>query len=218
MGTFPRIPRAEYFAGKRVAIVGANLSGIEIALQLVERAQKGDAIEKSALPNSTSEARGWPAGLCAFRHRLPLQLAVLCSTFCTIFFKFAACPSAEGWHSSPTVFSCDGNVVSPLVGHVAHPNFLKSLFFVGLTLAANPFPCFDIQTNEWPKHCPKYFHRLGSDQWEYFDWLADLSGVKRVPKVMEKMNKFNIEQRRKNPLTYRNIRYRIVDENIFKIE
>ncbi|KAL3079072.1 hypothetical protein niasHS_014854 [Heterodera schachtii] len=241
--------RAEQFAGMHVAVVGANLSGVEIALQLAEHAEKVYLINSSenaalggvnAAPNSNVliELNGSrvtdaeAASLVLADGRVVGQLHFV--LFCTGYhFSF---PFFNQQMNSAVV-RCDGNFVSPLIGHVVHPNFLNSLFFIGLNLFVVPFPCFDIQVNinqkrftmEMAKHWEdkriqqleaeqmpqKHFHRLGPDQWKYFEWLNSLSGFKPLPEVIENIYKFNLEQKRKNPRTYRNIRYQIVDEQTF---
>uniref|UniRef100_A0A183C9P5 Flavin-containing monooxygenase n=1 Tax=Globodera pallida TaxID=36090 RepID=A0A183C9P5_GLOPA len=209
-------------------------------------------IEKSALANSLLELNGSRVvdvvddSLVLADGRMigGLDFVLFCTGYC---FNF---PFFDQSQNSSVIF-CDGNLVSPLIGHVAHPDYLKALFFIGLNLLVDPFPCFDVQTHfalallkdrvpnaserftmEVAKHweekrikrmnadkiAQKYFHKLGPDQWEYFDWLNSLSGFKPLPKVVEHIYKRNVELKSENPLTYRNFRYRIVDEQKFRTE
>lgn len=64
----------------------------------------------------------------------------------------------------------------------------------------------------------KYYHRLGPEQWEYYDRLNSLSGFKGFPKVVESVYKYNVGQKDKDPRSYRNIRYRLVDGQNFAVE
>uniref|UniRef100_A0A183CQN3 Flavin-containing monooxygenase n=1 Tax=Globodera pallida TaxID=36090 RepID=A0A183CQN3_GLOPA len=66
---------------------------------------------------------------------------LFCTGYC---FNF---PFFDQSQKKSSVICCDGNVVSPLIEHVAHPDYLKSLFFIGLNFLVDPFPCIDVQTH-----------------------------------------------------------------------
>lgn len=65
----------------------------------------------------------------------------------------------------------------------------------------------------------KKMHYLGSEQWNYLKLLATLGNfsVSDVPPVIEKLYSFCHEIRGKNYLTYREINFKIIDENNFTV-
>uniref|UniRef100_A0A183BLE2 Flavin-containing monooxygenase n=1 Tax=Globodera pallida TaxID=36090 RepID=A0A183BLE2_GLOPA len=141
--------RAENYKGMRVAVVGGQLSGAEIALQLVDYAEKVYLCS----PNKMAEIENLCPNLEVFgrvidaeENRLILEDGKVISQidlviFCTGYrFSFPFFEKSENFSISWDPF------VSPLFGHVVHPEYVNSLFFIGLNNYQLPFYSIEVQT------------------------------------------------------------------------
>lgn len=63
----------------------------------------------------------------------------------------------------------------------------------------------------------KYFHKLGTKQFEYMDMLASLSGCPRNPPIIEKLYCYTGHFRRTDVMNYKNMEFRKLNEEEFEV-
>ncbi|KAI6179673.1 Flavin-containing monooxygenase [Aphelenchoides besseyi] len=141
----------------------------------------------------------------------------------------------------------DNWYVSPLYEHCIHVRYPTSLFVIGKCWFLIPFVCFDQQVKyalalaDGSSPVPSqeelesfeenrlkelklngdpigYFHRLGPDQWKYFDHLAKLANQPPLKPVIRKIFDNVHEQRTKDLATFKSFRYRILDSENFEVQ
>ncbi|XP_078725005.1 uncharacterized protein LOC144942123 isoform X2 [Lampetra fluviatilis] len=138
---------AEWFAGRRVALLGAGASGQDIAVELSGMASyvllchRGAKPLPSALPPNVQQA---PAVLALTESGVALadgtERAVDAFVFCTGYrysFPFLA-------EEAGVCTGDDERTVVPLYRHLVHVA-MPTMFFIGLCKVVVPFPLFDCQ-------------------------------------------------------------------------
>ncbi|KAJ1416024.1 Flavin monooxygenase FMO [Sesbania bispinosa] len=130
------------------------------------------------------------------------------------------------------VVTVDDNRVGPLYKHVFPPALAPCLSFVGLPWKVVPFPMFELQS-KWiagilsnrialasekemaedieafylsleASGTPKrYTHNMGSDQWDYNNWIADQCRVPAIEEWRVQMYKATSTNRLLRPESYR---------------
>ena len=124
--------------------------------------------------------------------------------------------------------------VEPLYEHVFAPRYGASLSFVGLPFKVVPFPQFELQA-VWIAKClsgaatlpagaemarraegftadlaerkvlRRHTHKMGDQQWEYNDFLAEQCGIPKLPPWRKAMYERTGANKRANPETYRDV-------------
>ncbi|KAM4035868.1 uncharacterized protein ACNLHF_014929 isoform 1-T2 [Anomaloglossus baeobatrachus] len=64
----------------------------------------------------------------------------------------------------------------------------------------------------------KYLYRLGQNQWEYNQWLADTAGLEPLAPVLRKLYEATRNFRGADPLVYRKINFKILNREEFEIK
>jgi len=209
--------KPEQFESQRVLILGGGASGTDIAVEVAGKASKvylshNNPPLVSRMPKNVEQVRGVVA--CAGGLKLSLKdgseveaEAVILATGYHYNFPFLT-PECG--------VSVENRVVQPLYKHlisIANP----SLSFIGLPVQICPFPQFDLQVRYFIRTLlgdaklpspaemerdtqeeiryrrevlgmpDKYFHKMGTLQWDYNRELAQLGGFKPLPDAIENL-------------------------------
>lgn len=134
----------------------------------------------------------------------------------------------------------------PLYKHLIHARY-PTLGFIGAVKIVIPFPLFHCQAQfflsvlEGKFQLPppekmllesredvlktqnsgiplKYLHRLGTNQWEYNQWLADTAGFEPLAPVLSKMYEATRNFRNMDPALYRRLNFRILNREEFEMK
>ncbi|XP_069839715.1 uncharacterized protein [Dendropsophus ebraccatus] len=134
----------------------------------------------------------------------------------------------------------------PLYKHIIHARY-PSLSFIGACKIVVPFPLVHCQAQFFllvlEGKCPlppveqmlsesrkeyidhrdfglplKYLHRLGLNQWEYNQWLADTAGFEPLAPVLGKLYEATREFRNANPLVYRELNFKVLNREKFEVD
>ncbi|XP_040202695.1 flavin-containing monooxygenase FMO GS-OX-like 2 isoform X1 [Rana temporaria] len=134
----------------------------------------------------------------------------------------------------------------PLYRHLIHAHY-PTLCFIGAVKIVIPFPLFHCQAQfflsvlEGKFQLPppeemllesreevlktqnsgiplKYLHRLGTNQWEYNQWLADTAGFEPLSPVLSKMYEATRNFRNMDPSLYRRLNFRILNREEFEMK
>ncbi|CAI5438215.1 unnamed protein product [Caenorhabditis angaria] len=231
--------RAEKYKGKRVVIIGAGPSGIDIAMQVEKFAESTTLISKKAtytidesvkirqIPFHVKEIQKNSVLVEEKEEKIETDVIIICTGY--IFkFPFLSEDLIEVKHN--------GMVVSPLWNHLSHVNYPDSLFFIGLPLATITFQLFEVQAKyasavitghaslpsqsellDFEKNrlskiaSAAQYHCLVEEQWEMLDELAELGNFEKW-KYLETIRKlyiYIITERRKNVVNYKNVNFKL---------
>ncbi|KAM5170526.1 uncharacterized protein ACMZJ9_003428 [Mantella aurantiaca] len=134
----------------------------------------------------------------------------------------------------------------PLYKHLFHARY-PTLGFIGACKIVIPFPLFHCQVQcflnvlEGKIQLPpsekmlsesreeimktqnsgislKYLHRLGTNQWEYNQWLADTAGFEPLAPVLSKMYDTTRHFRNMDPALYRRLNFKILNREEFEMK
>ncbi|XP_014470671.1 PREDICTED: flavin-containing monooxygenase FMO GS-OX-like 3 [Dinoponera quadriceps] len=238
-----RIP--EVYAGKKVCILGASWSGIDIALEVAQYADKvylshnSEPIDLSMFVNIEQRV-----GVASIQGDLFTFLddssAEMDSFIYCTGYKFT-----YPFISAKVEIRTDDNHVEPIYKHLVHMDH-TNLFFVDLLDFVIPFPLFHIQAQyilgilegriQLPS--PQQMHeeyesekkslldqgipirqinKLKDRQWAYYDEIAAAVNVPSFPPVMRKITNHVNEMRETNITEYKNYKYRIIDSENFSV-
>ncbi|XP_076145846.1 uncharacterized protein LOC143128054 [Alosa pseudoharengus] len=232
---------AEPFAGKSVVLLGAGLSGLDIAMELSRVNAKvvlshGQKPLKGPLPPGVQQSppvsKVLDDGTLEFGDGKQARPDVF--LFCTGYnFTFPFLDQQVG-------VKVKDHLVSPLYKFLMPPAF-PSLFIVGICRAICPFPHFHIQTqfimsvldgsftlpsqeemekdielDEAARHtrgiATRHILKLDSEQWAYNDEMARLGGFKPLPPYWSNLYESNKVFRSKDMLNYKTYNYRVLNE------
>ncbi|KAK0424772.1 hypothetical protein QR680_008845 [Steinernema hermaphroditum] len=137
------------FKGETVAIVGAGFSGMDIALQVAEEAQKVHLLHRSppkfaSLPSNIAECQSL-AGVTPDGHGLLLRDGAVLADVDSVIFCTGYNYSFPFFDDNIVRIAENGKVVSPLFLHMVHRDHPTSLFFIGIPFYVIPFVLFDYQ-------------------------------------------------------------------------
>ncbi|XP_031441259.1 flavin-containing monooxygenase FMO GS-OX-like 4 [Clupea harengus] len=238
---------AEPFAGKSVVVLGAGLSGLDIALEL------SSANAEVVLSHGQKPLKG------------PLPPGVQQSPPVSKVLDDGTLEFQDGSHARPDVFLiCTGynftfpfldkqvglkvkeHLVSPLYKFLIPPAF-PSLFIVGVCRAICPFPHFHIQTQfilsvldgsfplpsqeEMEKDieldedarrargiATRHILKLDSEQWAYNDELARLAGFQPLPPYWSNLYESNKVFRSQDMLNYKTYNYKVLSQEEWTVQ
>ncbi|XP_043462320.1 flavin-containing monooxygenase FMO GS-OX-like 2 [Leptopilina heterotoma] len=238
--------KPENYAGRKVCILGASWSGIDIALEI---SKYGDKIYLSHnLPQPLD------ATLPKNIEQVPGVKSICGNTF---FFRdgsfaeiddFIFCTGYEFTYpflSKKVEIHTRDNHVEPIYKHLIHMK-MKNLFFMGLPTIVVPFPMFHIQAQyimgilegrvklPTPEEMKEDFERekqslldsgipirhinkLVDRQWDYYDEIAAAVHVPSFPPVIKKIYNYSNKMRELDLMTYKNYQYRIIDSENFTV-
>ncbi|XP_064184572.1 uncharacterized protein zgc:77439 [Anguilla rostrata] len=231
----------EPFSGKSVVLLGAGLSGLDIAMELSSVDAQVILSHRQrpltcTLPKGVQQAppvkRVLEDGMLQFQDgRLAKPEVFL---FCTGYnFTFPFLDSKLGLHVQE-------HLVSPLYKFLMPPAF-PSLFIVGICRAICPFPHFhcqvqfvlsvldgsfalpsckemeqdvemDIAMRKERGIATRHVLKLDSEQWAYNNELAKLGGFKPLPPYWSNLYESNKVFRARDMLNYKTYRYTILND------
>ncbi|XP_031441316.1 flavin-containing monooxygenase FMO GS-OX-like 4 [Clupea harengus] len=238
---------AEPYAGKSVVLLGAGLSGLDIAMELSQ------VNAKVVLSHGQKPLKG------------PLPPGVQQSPPVSKVLDDGTLEFQDGSHARPDVFLfCTGynftfpfldkqvglkvkeHLVSPLYKFLIPPAF-PSLFVVGVCRAICPFPHFHIQTQfilsvldgsfplpsqeEMEKDieldeaarrargiATRHILKLDSEQWAYNDELARLAGFQPLPPYWSNLYESNKVFRSQDMLNYKTYNYKVLSQEEWTVQ
>ncbi|XP_064409025.1 uncharacterized protein LOC102358281 isoform X2 [Latimeria chalumnae] len=227
----------ESFTGKRVVLLGAGPSGIDIALELSQVAQEVILSHSrppiaSPLPGNVIQAPGVDrlseaSVLFQDGTERRADAFILCTGY-NYSFPFLA---------EEVGLKVEGGVVSPLYKYVVHTRF-TSLCFIGLCKAVCPFPHFNCQVlfslAVLDGSCPlpperelnaataeelrarlesgfpaRHFHKLDSLQWDYNNELAQLGRFEPLSPILKELYENCKAIRGRDLINYKSYNYKI---------
>lgn len=239
-----RVP--EVYAGRKVCILGASWSGIDIAIEVARYADKvylshnlPERID-SQMSSNVEQRRGVESiqgNVFIFRDGTWAEVDDF--IYCTGYqFTYP-------FMSTKVEIRTDDNHVEPIYKHLVHMDY-TNLFFMGLPAIVIPFPMFHIQAQyilgilEGRVRLPsaqemreeyetekqsllaqgiplRHINKLKDRQWDYYDEIAAAANVPSFPAVARKIFDHVSEMRSVNFLTYKNYQYRIIDNENFSV-
>ncbi|XP_064640715.1 uncharacterized protein LOC135495757 isoform X2 [Lineus longissimus] len=235
----------EPFTDKVVLFLGAGPSGIDIALDIAPVAKTvilchNKPALQSLLPANVVQKPGIKAitrtGVTLLNDE---NIEIDALMFCTGY-KYT-----YPFLSSDCHLEIQDGRVMPLYKHVIHTEH-PSLFFVGICQTICPFPMFHMQVLfavasldgtmklptkavmdqdimkdyrwriselDWPH---RYAHKMGEHQWAYNNSLAELAGLRKVPRVVESLYDHVHHIRTIQVCEYKEHNYELIDDEHFK--
>nr|XP_012216802.1 PREDICTED: flavin-containing monooxygenase FMO GS-OX-like 3 [Linepithema humile]XP_012216803.1 PREDICTED: flavin-containing monooxygenase FMO GS-OX-like 3 [Linepithema humile] len=238
-----RVP--EVYAGKKVCILGASWSGIDIAIEVSQYADKvylsHNLPEQIESKLSNVEQRSGIESIQGnvFMFRDGSSAEVDNFIYCTGY-KFT-----YPFMSTKVEIRTDDNHVEPIYKHLVHMDY-TNLFFMGLPGIVIPFPMFHIQAQyilgiledriklpspqqmreeyEMEKKSLldqgillRHINKLKDRQWAYYDEIAAAANVPSFPPVVKKIFDHVSEMRDIDFTIYKNYQYRIIDKENFNV-
>ncbi|MGH0170141.1 UNVERIFIED_CONTAM: hypothetical protein FKN15_058214 [Acipenser sinensis] len=238
----------EPFAGQSVLLLGAGLSGLDIAQELsaVTRPvtlSHSQAPLRSPLPRGMLEARGVQRVLgdgaleLGDGSLIRPDIFILCTGY-NLTFPFLE-PGELG-------LQLRSHTVSPLYKHLLHTAF-PSLSIIGLCRDTVPFPHFHCQTQfalsvldgsftlpsreEMDREVDtetrrlldssvplRHVLRLDAEQWDYNDQLAALGNFPALPPYWRSLYQANKEFRATDLLNYKRYNYQVLSDTDWSVE
>ncbi|CAI2311294.1 unnamed protein product [Caenorhabditis sp. 36 PRJEB53466] len=229
--------KADNYSGKRVLIVGAGPSGIDITLQVAQTAAHVTLISKKAtypvLPSTVLQVATHVKSVdvsgvtTSEGDHFEADVIIVCTGYV---FKF---PFLD---SSLVQLKHNDLMVSPLYEHLCHVEYPSSLFFIGLPLGTITFPLFEVQVKyalsliagkgKLPTdgeirnfedarlqglQNPAAFHVLIDEQWEYMRKLAKMGGFCEwnYMETIRKLYCYIMTERRKNVIGYKSVNFEL---------
>lgn len=237
----------EDFSGKVVLCLGAAASGQDISVDVAACAKQVYLCHRNkeletVLPQNVSQTPGikyLTANQAVLENSevLNIDVLLLCTGYRYYFpFLTEACK-----------LHIEDERVTPLYKHLIHTEY-PTLSFIGIPKTICPFPLFDIQIRfvlsalsgkmklptkeemendiklDFEKRLNLGFphrkaHHMGSLQWAYNDDLAEMSGEKPMPRVVQKLYDEVHRYRVLNVVTYKSLNYKLLDsENFTAVE
>ena len=137
-----------FYSGKTVAIIGAGPSGVDIALQVCKDAKKVYLCHRTFSKTKLEfpeNVKIVPGVSSASENKLILENGETLENLGAVIFCTGYRMSLDFFDSDIVTLKENDSFVSPLFAHVAHINFVNSLFFIGLNMVVLPFVLFDYQ-------------------------------------------------------------------------
>ncbi|XP_063895791.1 senecionine N-oxygenase isoform X1 [Helicoverpa armigera] len=234
----------EPFTNRRVLVVGAGPSGMDIGLEVADVA--------SALIHSHHSKINWTTPFPPHYHKKPdikefnetgvifedgsfeeIDDVIYCTGF---YYDFPFLDESSGLTMEP-------KSVVPLYRYTVNINqpsmfimgaFIRACLVVALDAQARyatayikgnfSLPTRDEMMLEWQKRMDtirskglptSYIHILGEKEDEFYAELTRESGIERVPPVMFKIRTMDTEAKIENLYTYRNYAYTVIDDHTF---
>ncbi|XP_020280047.1 flavin-containing monooxygenase FMO GS-OX-like 4 [Pseudomyrmex gracilis] len=235
----------EIFAGQKVCILGASWSGIDIALEVSEYADKVYLSHNlsevdSKLPSNVEQRPGIESikeNVFIFRDGSTEEVD-----------SFIYCTGYEFTYpfmSAKVEIRTNDNHVEPIYKQFVHMDY-TNLFFMGLPAYVVPFPMFYIQAQyilgilegriqlPSPQQMRKefeaekqslvdqgiplrYINKLKDKQWAYYDEITAAAKIPSFPPVIRMIYDHVSKMRDINFTTYKNYKYRIIDSENFSV-
>ncbi|XP_076647845.1 uncharacterized protein LOC143356225 [Halictus rubicundus] len=262
LGHIPRIPGIESFPGgqihshqyripemyarRTVCILGASWSGIDIAIEVSQYAEKvylshnlPEPVDSRMLKNVEQRPGVQSIQGKKFTFSDGSTAEVDNFIYCTGYeFTYP-------FMSTKVEMRTDDNHVEPIYKHLVHMDY-HNLFVMGLPGIVIPFPMFHLQAQyilgilEGRVHLPspeqmreeyqaektalinqgiplRHIIKLKERQWAYYDEIAKSVNVPSLPPVIRKIYDHCNQMREKDFTTYKNQQYRIIDDENFVV-
>ncbi|XP_033127746.1 flavin-containing monooxygenase FMO GS-OX-like 4 isoform X2 [Anneissia japonica] len=234
---------AEDFQGKKLVVLGAGASGIDIALDLAKFAESITISHwkktlKSTLPENMKQRASIQEVVknevvFSDGSREVVDGIIFCTGYNYDFsFLHPDCKLAV-----------NDNRITPLYKHILHTHH-PSLSFIGICSTICPFPLFSCQVRfviasltgsmqlpskeqmeldiekDYQKRLAeglpnRHAHAMGPRQWQYNDDLCHLAHIQTVPDVVRKLYDAVHDERTWNVANYKKNNYKLIDDNTF---
>ncbi|XP_018347465.1 PREDICTED: flavin-containing monooxygenase FMO GS-OX-like 3 isoform X2 [Trachymyrmex septentrionalis] len=239
-----RVP--EVYTGKKVCILGASWSGIDIAMEVSQYADKvylSHNLPEQLNSKMSSNLEQKPGvesiqgNIFTFRDSSTVEVDDF--IFCTGY-KFT-----YPFISAKVEIRTDDDHVEPIYKQLVHMDY-TNLFFMGVPALVIPFPMFHIQAQyilgiledriklpsaqqmreeyEIEKKSLldqgiplRHINKLKDRQWAYYDQLATAANVTGFLPVVKKVMDHVFQMREVDFTTYKNYQYRIIDSENFSV-
>lgn len=235
----------EIYAGKKVCILGASWSGIDIAMEVSQYANKIYLSHNlpEQLDSTLSNVEQRPGvesvrgNIFIFRDGSTAEVD-----------DFIYCTGYEFTYpfmSAKVEIRTDDDHVEPIYKHLVHMDY-TNLFFMGLPALVIPFPMFHVQAQyvlgilEGRIKLPssqqmreeykiekkslldqgiplRHINKFKDRQWAYYDDLATAANVIGFQPVIKKIMDHVFQMRDVDFTTYKNYQYRIIDSENFSV-
>lgn len=237
-----RVP--EMFARKKVCILGASWSGIDIAMEISQYAEKiylshnlAESVgsQMSGVVEERPGIQSIQGNIFIFRDGSTAEVDNF--IYCTGY-KFT-----YPFMSTKVEMRTDDNHVEPIYKHLIHMDY-PNLFVMGLPGIVIPFPMFHLQAQyilgilegqiklpstkqmyeeyEMEKKALldrgiplRHIVKLKERQWAYYDEIAAAAKIPSFRPVIKKIYDHSNEMRENDFTTYKNYQYRIIDDENF---
>ncbi|XP_012271470.1 flavin-containing monooxygenase FMO GS-OX-like 4 [Orussus abietinus] len=239
-----RIP--EIYSGKKVCILGASWSGIDIAIEVSNFADKvylshnlPTPVDAKMMKNVEQRPGVESVRGKTFIFKDGSSAEIDAFIYCTGY-KFT-----YPFLSDKVELSTEDNHVEPIYKHLLHTD-MPNLFFMGLPGIVIPFPMFHIQSHyilgilEGRIKLPsskemredmerekaalleqgiplRHINKMKERQWAYYDEIAAAANIPSFPPVVKKIYDHTNQMRELDLTTYKNYQYRIVDNENFTV-
>ncbi|XP_060532608.1 senecionine N-oxygenase-like [Cylas formicarius] len=236
---------AERFKGKRVLVVGAGPSGLDLTLQASTVAEYVVLSHHSSEPINTQ----YPPNVELrpdVKRVIEFNKVEFVDGTCCCFDEILHCTgyrySFPFLHESCGI-SVDENHIEPLYKHMIHID-RPNMCFIGIPFNVCAFQMFDLQAryfckvldgslslpsttdmrlhtekdmrNRWAKgYTKRQAHMMGPDQQSYYDDLAAAASTTPIAPVMVKLRDLSVKKLYNDFLNFRQDRYKILDEHNF---
>ncbi|XP_029043037.1 flavin-containing monooxygenase FMO GS-OX-like 3 [Osmia bicornis bicornis] len=239
-----RLP--DVYAKKNVCILGASWSGIDIALEVSQYADKvylshnlPDPVDSRMSKNVEQRVgiQSIQGNIFVFRDGSTAEVD-----------SFIYCTGYEFTYpfmSSKVEIRTDNNHVEPVYKHLIHTDY-PNLFVMGLPGIVIPFPMFHLQAQyilgilEGRVQLPsseqmrreyeaekkalldqgiplRHINKLMGRQWAYYDEIAAAANIPGFPPVIKKIYDHVSQMRELDITIYKNYQYRIIDDENFVV-
>ncbi|XP_008549159.1 uncharacterized protein LOC103572356 [Microplitis demolitor] len=240
-----RIP--DKYKGRKVCILGASWSGIDIAIEVAKYADKvylshnlPEGLNAKMSDNVEQRAGIEFINRNTFYFRDGTSAEIDDFIYCTGY-KFT-----YPFMSDKVSIKTDDNHVEPIYKHLVHAE-VPNLFFMGLPGIVIPFPMFHIQSQYILKILDgdiklpsaekmrldyenekkillqqgipiRHIVKMKERQWGYYDEIATAANVASFPPVIKKIYDHSNAMRELDFMSYKNYQYRIIDKENFTVD
>ncbi|XP_019701036.1 flavin-containing monooxygenase FMO GS-OX3 isoform X2 [Harpegnathos saltator] len=229
-----RLP--EIYTGKKVCILGGSWSGIDIALEVAQYADKVYLSHNLPEPINLSKFANIEqrSGVAFIQGDL---FTFLDDSFTKVD-SFIYCTAKVDMRT-------DDNHVEPIYKYLVHMDY-TNLFLMGLPALVIPFPMFHLEAQyilgvlEGRIQLPssqqmrekyesekkslidqgipiRHIYKLKDRQWAYYDEIAAAVNVPTFPPLVRKINDHVTKMRDTNITEYKSYKYRIIDSETFSV-
>ncbi|XP_054014547.1 uncharacterized protein LOC128895721 isoform X1 [Hylaeus anthracinus] len=237
---------AEVYARKKVCILGASWSGIDITLEVSQYAEKVYLSHNLPEPVDTKMLKNVEQrpGI----HSIQGNIFIFRDGSRAEIDNFIYCTGYEFTYpfmSAKVEMRTEENHVEPIYKHLIHMDY-PNLFIMGLPGIVIPFPMFHLQAQyilgilEGHIKLPsseqmreeyeaekkalldqgialRHIIKLKERQWAYYDEIAAIANVPSFPPVIKKIYNHANQMRELDFTTYKNLQYRIIDDQNFVV-
>lgn len=235
----------EKFRGKRLLLIGAGPSGLDITLQISSVAEQVVLSHHVTEPINTK----YPSNVDLkpdVQRIIDFNKIEFVDGTCCCFDEILFCTGYR--YSFPFLnescgITIDQNHIQPLYKHIIHID-RPTMCFIGIPFNVCAFQMFDLQARYYCKsltgsmplpsteemrlntnqdienriakgYTKRQMHMMGPDQQSYYNDLAEDAQITPIPPVLVKLRDLSVKRLYDDLLNFREDQYKIIDENNF---